>query len=116
LTDELGVRVVPASARYGKGLDELRQAISDVTNGKFVRRQRDLVTQAPVLKQAVEQLSEHVCALFPGLPNSQWVALQLLDGDERITRAVRSGELGSVNKDMAIKEACPGLVAACNKS
>ena len=30
---------------------------------------------------------------FPELPNAQWVALRLLDGDERVGQAVESGEL-----------------------
>ena len=33
---------------------------------------------------------------LPGLPNARWVALRLLDGDESIIRAVRSGELGEL--------------------
>ena len=34
---------------------------------------------------------------FPGLPNARWVALRLLDGDERIVEALRSGELGELS-------------------
>ena len=35
-------------------------------------------------------------AVYPNLPNSRWIALRLLDGDERITEAFRSGELGDL--------------------
>ncbi len=33
-------------------------------------------------------------AAFPQLPNSRWVALRLLNADERIEAALRSGEIG----------------------
>jgi len=35
--------------------------------------------------------------LYPGMPNARWVALRLLDGDERIIEAVRKGELGDLS-------------------
>jgi ferrous iron transport protein B len=35
---------------------------------------------------------------YPGLPNARWVALRLLDGDQRITQAVRTGELGDLSR------------------
>ncbi|MCA2005345.1 MAG: iron transporter FeoB, partial [Ignavibacterium sp.] len=34
---------------------------------------------------------------FPNLPNARWVALRLLEGDQNIIDAVRSGELGNIN-------------------
>jgi ferrous iron transport protein B len=44
---------------------------------------------------------EKVTALYPDLPNPRWVALRLLDGDEDIISAIKSGELGDlVNLDV----------------
>ena len=37
-------------------------------------------------------------AVFPGLPNARWVALRLLDGDERVAEAIRKGELGDLSR------------------
>ena len=31
------------------------------------------------------------------MPNARWVALRLLDGDERIAEALRKGELGDLS-------------------
>ena len=36
--------------------------------------------------------------MFPGLPNPRWVAMRLLDGDEAIAAALRSGELGRMDR------------------
>jgi hypothetical protein len=39
---------------------------------------------------------EQIQAAFPQVPNARWVALRLLDGDERIIQAVEAGELGDL--------------------
>jgi ferrous iron transport protein B len=48
------------------------------------------------LDQAVETLVSQIEETFPQVPNARWVALRLLDGDERIIRAVEGGELGEL--------------------
>ncbi len=45
-----------------------------------------------------EALAAQIEALYPGLPNARWVALRLLDGDERIALAQRLGELGDLSR------------------
>lgn len=98
LARDLGVPVVPTSARYGRGLAELLQAIDEVATGKVVCRPRRFQSESPALKQAVDQLVSKIEANFPGLPNARWVALRLLDGDERIAEAIRQGELGDLSQ------------------
>jgi ferrous iron transport protein B len=51
---------------------------------------------SPELKKAVTQLTRQIQAAYPELPNARWVALRLLDGDERIMDALRKGELGDL--------------------
>ncbi len=97
LARDLGVPVVPMEARRGKGLPELLQAISEVASGKVVGRPHRIKNEPPALKQAIATLTRQIEALFPGLPNARWVALRLLDGDERIAEAVRKGELGDLS-------------------
>ena len=36
---------------------------------------------------------------FPDVPNTRWVALRLLNADEAVQSAVRSGELGQLVRD-----------------
>jgi ferrous iron transport protein B len=98
LARDLGVPVVPTAARYGEGLERLNQAIADVATGRVVCKPRRIGVRSPALKHAVQRLSGQVEKVFPGLANANWVALRLLDGDERITQAVREGELGSLRR------------------
>jgi ferrous iron transport protein B len=93
LARDLGVPVVPTSARYEEGLDELLQAVSDVATGQTVCRPYRVKSRSPELEQAVTHLAERVTTLYPGLPNARWIALRLLDGDQRIMEAVARGEL-----------------------
>lgn len=96
LARDLGVPVVPTSARYNQGLDDLLQAVSEVATGSTVCKPHRLQNEPPELKHAVRTLVEQIEALYPGFPNARWVALRLLDGDERVIAAVRRGELGDL--------------------
>jgi len=99
LARDLGVPVVPTVARTREGFDLLLRTIHDVASGRTVCRPRRLETEPPELKQAVRRLVREIEALFPGLPNARWVALRLLDGDERIIEAVRHGELADLSRE-----------------
>lgn len=96
LARDLGVPVVPASARYDQGLPELLQAIHEVATGATVCRPHRIRSGSPQLTRALTELAAKVEKLYPGLPNSRWIALRLLDGDERITQAVHSGEMAQL--------------------
>lgn len=96
LARDLGVPVVPTSARFGRGLPELLQAISDVASGKVVCRPHRIAEEPPALKMALRELLPQLKALHPNLPNARWVALRLLAGDDQIMEALRSGELESL--------------------
>lgn len=93
LAKELGVPVVPTTARRGQGIQDLLKAIHEVATGAFVCKPHRIKSESKVLKKALDQLAEQVQLEFPGLTNARWVALRLLEGDERIIDAVRSGEL-----------------------
>jgi len=109
LARELGVPVVPTSARYREGLDGVLQAISDVATGQFVCKPRRIQNEPPELRHALAELTTRIASVFPGLPNARWVALRLLDGDERIIQAIRKGELGELGGTMPAETAATEL-------
>jgi ferrous iron transport protein B len=108
LARDLGVPVVPTSARFGRGLPELLQAISDVASGKLVCRPHRIAEEPPALKAALRELLPQLKALHPSLPNARWVALRLLAGDDRIMEALRNGELETL-RARSSGAAAPGL-------
>lgn len=102
LARELGVPVVPTVARYDEGLDDLLAAIHEVATGRTVGAPYQVKYQRPEVEEAVSELEEDIQEAFPNLPNAKWVALRLLDGDERIIEAVRKGELGDLHYNDAL--------------
>ena len=96
LARDLNVPVVPTAARQREGLDLMLQTIAEVAAGRSVGRPHRLHNEPPELKRAITTLTTQIEKQFPGLPNARWVALRLLDGDERIIDAVKKGELGQL--------------------
>ncbi len=99
LEAELGVPVVPGIAREGVGIEELLDAAHEVATGERRNRPFRLGAHAPSVEEAVSELSQVLDEAYPGLPNTRWVALRLLNADEAVREAVHSGELGRVGPD-----------------
>ena len=99
LEKELGVPVVAGSARNRVGIDELLDAAHRVAAGEVRTTPFRLVRHAPPVERAVTALSETVEARFPRVANSRWVAERLLNADDAVVTAVRSGELGQIGAD-----------------
>ena len=96
LARDLGVPVVPTIARYDEGLEDLLAAISEVASGETQAAPYHVKYTHPKLDHAVTQLVKQIEESFPDVPNARWVALRLLDGDEKIIEAVKNGDLGEL--------------------
>ena len=99
LEEELGVPVVPGTAREGLGIDDLLVAAHEVATGARRTRPYRPEEHAPEVEQALAGLTPVVEEVFPDLPNARWVALRLLNADEGVQEAVRTGELGQLARD-----------------
>ncbi|MDE0898295.1 MAG: ferrous iron transport protein B [Longimicrobiales bacterium] len=99
LEKELGVPVVPGTAREGIGIEELLTAAHQVATGERVGTPYRLAEHAPEVERAIAGLVPTVEEVYPEVPNARWVALRLLNADEAVQEAVRSGELGQLIHD-----------------
>lgn len=93
LARSLGIPVVATTARSQQGIPELLATIDDVATGKIKCKPHRVKNLNEDVERSVRQLVNELAAKFPGLPNSRWVAFRLLEGDERITEAIRNNEL-----------------------
>ena len=93
LARELGVPVVGTTARSQVGIPELLATIDDVATGKIICKPHKVKNLSEAIEKSVSKLSQSIEQQYPGLPNSRWVAFRLLEGDERITEALRNNEL-----------------------
>jgi len=92
LARDLGIPVVPTSARYNRGIPELIQTISELANGKIVCKPHRIKNIPKNIEQALEKLSAEIKQVYPDIPNSRWIALRLLEGDRNIIETLKTGE------------------------
>lgn len=96
LSKNLGIPVVPAAARQGTGIPELLKAINEVATGQYVCKPHRISNDIKNVSSAVDELNQKLSVQFPDLPNTRWIALRLLEGDQSVIDAVRSGEIGNL--------------------
>jgi len=92
LARDLGIPVVPTSARSKEGIPELLKTIHQVATGEIKCKPHRIKSVPKNIHNAIEKLRLEIEKEFPNVPNSRWIALRLLDGDERILEAVKTGE------------------------
>jgi len=96
LARDLGIPVIPTSARYTEGLPELIQTIHDIATGAIVCKPHKLKNVPKQINHAVEKLSKALLTQYPNIPNSRWIAFRLLEGDKSITEALQTGKFASI--------------------
>ena len=93
LAKDLGIPVVPTSARFQRGIPELIQTISDLANGKIKCNPHRIKNIPKNMEQSIRELSQKIEKEYPGISNSRWLAFRLLEGDAQIIEALRTGKL-----------------------
>ena len=92
LSRDLGIPVVPTSARFNEGIPELIQTINEVATGQFICKPHRIKNVNKSIDKAINKLRVEIEKEFPNIPNSRWIAFRLLEGDNHIINALRTGE------------------------
>ncbi|NQX83042.1 MAG: 50S ribosome-binding GTPase [Flavobacteriaceae bacterium] len=95
LARKLGVPVILTNARSNIGMPELLKAIDEISTGKTVCKPYRLKNIPKKLEKSILELSNDLSEMYPKLNNTRWIALRMLDGDQRIIEAVRNNEFGA---------------------
>ncbi len=103
LSLQLGVPVVATSARSGKGLRELMDQVEAVAFGEK-KTYRVKVDYGPQLEEAISRL-EPAASKAQDAIDSRWLALRLLDGEEKLLDAVQSHLGFDLREDPGVKKA-----------
>jgi ferrous iron transport protein B len=107
LSRDLGVPAIPTAARSGEGLNQLISAVAGVIKGDIVTSSHHIRGRSDsgdgTFRRSVDELVPLIEQAYPGLPNARWIAMRLLDGDQRVRQAVRSGELSDLARGDKIK-------------
>ena len=96
LSKSLGIPVIPTAARQNVGIQDLLKNIHAVATGEYICKPYRMKSEIKNVSHAVEDLNKELELRFPKLANTRWIALRLLEGDQRVIDAVRSGEIGNL--------------------
>lgn len=96
LSKKLGVPVIPTAARQNFGIAELLKAVHSVATGEYICKPYKMKNHIKNVSHAVDDLDQKLKEEFPSLDNTRWIALRLLEGDQRVIDAVKSGEIGNL--------------------
>ena len=77
-------------------MNELLKSIHEVATGEYVCKPYRVKNISKKVSKAVDDIKEKILQEFPSLPNARWVAMRLLEGDQSIIDAVKTGELGKI--------------------
>lgn len=89
LSQRLGIPVVGTSARSGKGLNRLMDAVMAVTKQETKLRPLQTI-YGEEIERAVSILQPAIERIMGGRLSSRWVALKLLDGDESLMESLKN--------------------------
>lgn len=87
LSELLGVPVVGTTARNGKGLDALKDAVAVVAMGRRKTRPAHIDYDA-ILNSAIGEVQPYIRERTGDRINSRWVALRLIDGDQALLTSI----------------------------
>lgn len=87
LSIQLGVPVIGTSARSGKGLGELMDAVYEITQEKIINSPLH-ITYDDILEDTISILEPDLREVLANKLNSRWVALKLIEGDETLLKSL----------------------------
>lgn len=99
LEKELGVALVPCSARSGEGMETLRATCASVALSAGNAAPPPALLEATDIPEPLRDLSVWLEREWPELPHREWMALRLLTGDDAIREALEEGRLGNARED-----------------
>ena len=97
LSRDLGIPVVATSARTKEGIPDLLFAIEEVVSGKFQTKKQTYIDLPKENAEAIAELQSALSELNPELPNTRWLAMRLIEGDESVQKGVMAGTFSAEN-------------------
>lgn len=91
LSRDLGIPVVPTTARSNVGISGLLKVVHDLATNNITTKPHRIQNLPEDTEQAINALSAKLTKLYPDLPNSRWIAIRLLEGDTSVISALKEG-------------------------
>ncbi|MEC4053710.1 ferrous iron transport protein B [Myroides odoratimimus] len=104
LSRDLGVPVIPTSARRKEGITDLLVAIDQVATGKYVPEHKTISGISGESREAVQQVASKLLSIDEDLPSPSWLAMRLIQQDATIQSALVNQTLSTKVNNENIKE------------
>lgn len=89
LSSKLGIPVIGTSARSGRGLNDLMDAVKELTESKPKLCPLH-IKYGEKIEDAADLIESELDDVLQGQISSRWVALKLLDGDESLLHSLKT--------------------------
>lgn len=109
IEEMLGIKVVPTSATKKQGLNELLNAIVEVTENPAAHRPR-LLNYGEDINSAISYVEEQIKSDYPALAENyplRWLAIKLMEGDSDIQK-----KINIINSSSLVEKALSHLKSA----
>lgn len=103
LSKLLGVPVIGTSARSGKGLNELKEAIEKVAKGDIINKSTQISYDIEI-EEAIKEVEEKLHPLVGEQINSRWAALRLIDIDDKLMESLNDYLGLNLLEDLELQE------------
>lgn len=87
LSKKLGVPVVGTSALHGDGLNNLMDAVLEVSSKDIIPNTLSVVYDDPI-EEAIGEVQDIIKLKFQNTLNSRWLALKIIDGDKTLLTSI----------------------------
>lgn len=98
LQETLGVPVVGTTARDGKGLDELKEKIRQVSKSE-IKTNPIKINYGEDIEKAIQQISKPVEDLLHNQLNTRWTSIRLLEKDNSLIKSIKQYIGFDISKD-----------------
>lgn len=103
LEEALGIPIVPAAARNGVGIKEIKEILDKITSGEINSKPKKIVYQ-DYIEEMINKLEPLVSENIEGI-NTRWLCLRLIDGDEGILNTILKKVDENLKKEIIEKSA-----------
>lgn len=103
LSRRLGIPVVGASARSGRGIDELLGMIREVVTGEYICRPHRTTRLPTGTAQKIKTLTDNIKQVHPNISNAEWIAFRLIEGDTGVQERFGTPELNALAESILLQ-------------
>lgn len=103
LSRRLGIPVVGAAARSGRGIKELLEAVRQVVTGEFKCQPHRTINLPKTTMKHIDALTQKIKTIYPDISNAEWIAFRLIECDSSVQKRFDNAELSALAEQIHLE-------------